>query len=142
MKKKKAVIVSGYFNPIHKGHLEYFNNAKAIADELFVIVNSDFQRNLKGSKEFQNEEERLIIVSNIKAVDKAIISIDKDRTVCATLEKIANDYNQDYDLAFANGGDQNNDTIPEKPICEKVGIKLIDGLGEKIQSSSWLLKKL
>jgi len=142
MKKKKAVIVSGYFNPIHKGHLEYFNNAKAIADYLFVIVNSDFQRNLKGSKEFQNEEERLIIVSNIKAVDKALISIDKDRTVCATLEKIANDYSKDYDLAFANGGDQNNDTIPEKPICEKVGIKLIDGLGEKIQSSSWLLKKL
>ena len=142
MKKKKAVIVSGYFNPIHKGHLEYFNNAKAIADELFVIVNSDFQRNLKGSKEFQKEEERLIIVSNIKAVDKAIISIDKDRTVCATLEKIANDYSKDFDLAFANGGDQNNDTIPEKPICEKVGIKLIDGLGDKIQSSSWLLKKL
>ena len=142
MKKKKAVIVSGYFNPIHKGHLEYFNNAKAIADELFVIVNSDFQRNLKGSKEFQNEEERLIIVSNIKAVDKALISIDKDRTVSATLEKIANDYIKDFDLAFANGGDQNNDTIPEKAICEKVGIKLIDGLGEKIQSSSWLLKKL
>ena len=51
--KKKAVIVSGYFNPIHKGHLEYFNNAKAIADELFVIVNNDHQRALKGSKEFQ-----------------------------------------------------------------------------------------
>ena len=140
MKKKKAVIVSGYFNPIHKGHLEYFNNAKAISDYLFVIVNSDFQRNLKGSKEFQNEEERLIIVSNIKAVDKALISIDKDRTVSATLEKIANDYSHDYDLTFANGGDQNNDTIPEKSICEKVGIKLIDGLGDKIQSSSWLLK--
>jgi D-beta-D-heptose 7-phosphate kinase/D-beta-D-heptose 1-phosphate adenosyltransferase len=142
MKKKKAVIVSGYFNPIHKGHLEYFNNAKATADYLFVIVNSDFQRNLKGSKEFQNEDERLIIVSNIKAVDKALISIDKDRTVCATLEKIANDYSKDYDLAFANGEDQNNDTIPEKLICEIVGIKLIDGLGDKIQSSSWLLKKL
>ena len=68
MKKKKAVIVSGYFNPIHKGHLEYFNNAKALADELFVIVNSDFQRELKGSKEFQMEAERLLIVSNIKAV--------------------------------------------------------------------------
>ena len=142
MAKKKAVIVSGYFNPIHKGHLEYFNNAKAICDELFVIVNSDFQRNLKGSKEFQKEEERLIIVSNIKSVDKAIISIDKDRTVCATLEKIANDYSKDYDLAFANGGDQNNDTIPEKAICKKVGINLIDGLGDKIQSSSWLLKNL
>ena len=142
MAKKKAVIVSGYFNPIHKGHLEYFNNAKAMGDELFVIVNSDFQRNQKGSREFQNEEERLIIVSNIKAVDKAILSIDKDRTVSATLEKIANDYSKDYDLAFANGGDQKNDTIPEKSICEKVGINLIDGLGDKIQSSSWLLKKL
>ena len=142
MAKKKAVIVSGYFNPIHKGHLEYFNNAKSIADELFVIVNSDFQRNLKGSKEFQNQEERLIIVSNIKAVDKALISIDKDRTVCATLEKIANDYAKYYDLAFANGGDQNNDIIPEKSTCEKFGISLIDGLGDKIQSSSWLLKKL
>lgn len=142
MKKKKAVIVSGYFNPIHKGHLEYFNNAKALGDELFVIVNSDFQRELKQSKEFQMEAERLLIVSNIKGVDKVILSIDKDRTVCATLEKIANDYGTAYDLAFANGGDQNNDTIPERPTCDAVGIALIDGLGDKIQSSSWLLKKL
>jgi cytidyltransferase-related domain len=62
--KKKGIIVSGYFNPIHKGHIEYFNNAIKFADELFVIVNSDFQRKLKGSKEFQNEEERLLIISN------------------------------------------------------------------------------
>ena len=138
--KKKAVIVSGYFNPIHKGHLDYFNNAKAIADELFVIVNNDHQRALKGSKEFQSEEERMIIVSNIKAVDRAILSLDEDRTVCATLEKIANEYGDSYKLAFANGGDQNNDNIPERPICEKMGIALKDGLGDKIQSSSWLLK--
>jgi cytidyltransferase-like protein len=140
--KKKGVIVSGYFNPIHKGHLEYFNNAKALADELFVIVNNDNQRELKGSKEFQKEDERMIIVSNIKAVDHAILSVDEDRTVCATLEKIAGEFGHSHDLAFANGGDQNNDTIPESPICEKMGIALIDGLGDKIQSSSWLLKKL
>lgn len=140
MGKKNAIIVSGYFNPIHKGHLEYFNNAKALCDELFVIVNSDHQRVLKGSKEFQKEEERMIIVSNIKAVDKAILSIDKDRTVCATLQMIAEKYRSVFELAFANGGDQNNDTIPERPICEKMGITLIDGLGDKIQSSSWLLK--
>ena len=138
--KKKAVIVSGYFNPIHKGHLEYFNNAKALCDELFVIVNNDHQRELKGSKEFQKEDERMIIVSNIKAVDKAILSIDQDRTVCETIRMIANEYGVDYELAFANGGDQINDTIPEMPICKEMNVALIDGLGDKIQSSSWLLK--
>ena len=140
MGKKKAIIVSGYFNPIHKGHLEYFNNAKALCNELFVIVNNDYQRALKGSKEFQKEDERMIIVSNIKVVDKVILSIDQDRTVCETIRMIANEYGSDYEFGFANGGDQNNDTIPERPICEEVGIALIDGLGDKIQSSSWLLK--
>ena len=139
--KKKAVIVSGYFNPIHKGHLEYLNKAKLLVDELFVIVNNDHQRVLKGSKEFQLEDERMLIVSNLKAVNKTILSIDTDRTVCATIEEIAKDFGETYDLAFANGGDQNNDTIPERPICEKMGIALLDGLGDKIQSSSWLLKK-
>ena len=139
--KKKAIIVSGYFNPLHKGHLEYFNNAKAMADELFVIVNNDEQRALKESKEFQLEDERMLIVSHLKPVDKSILSIDTDRTVCETIAKIATDFGVSYDLAFANGGDQNNDTIPERAICEKMGIDLLDGLGDKIQSSSWLLKK-
>ena len=139
--KKKAIIVSGYFNPIHKGHLEYFTNASKLADTLFVIVNNDHQRALKQSKEFQLEDERMLIVSSLKPVDKAILSIDKDRTVCETIASIAKDYGQEYDLAFANGGDQNNNTIPERPICEKIGIVLLDGLGDKIQSSSWLLKK-
>tara|TARA_B100001113_G_C20809575_1_gene491949 strand:+ start:40 stop:462 length:423 start_codon:yes stop_codon:yes gene_type:complete len=139
--KKKAIIVSGYFNPIHKGHLEYFHNAKELADELFVIVNSDLQRDLKGSKPFQEEDERMIIVYSIKGVDKAILSIDQDRTVCETIRQIVSDFGKEYDLAFANGGDQNNDSIPEKPICDELGVKLIDGLGDKIQSSSWLLGK-
>ena len=139
--RKKAIIVSGYFNPIHKGHLEYFNNAKALADELFVIVNSDLQRNLKGSKEFQKEDERLFIVQNIKAVDKAIISVDTDRTVCASIRTLSETYGKEYDLGFANGGDQDNNSIPEAPICNQLKIELIDGLGDKIQSSSWLLNK-
>ena len=139
--KKKAIIVSGYFNPLHKGHLEYFIGASKLADKLFVIVNNDHQRALKQSKEFQLEDERMLIVSSLRVVDKAILSIDTDRTVCKTIEKIAKEYGQEYDLAFANGGDQNNDTIPEKPICQQMGITLLDGLGDKIQSSSWLLKK-
>ena len=142
MNKPKAVIVSGYFNPIHKGHLEYFNNAKAMADQLFVIVNNDHQRELKGSREFQDENERMIIVSIIKAVDKAILSIDADRTVCTTIKMIAEQYGVEFELGFANGGDQNNDTIPERAVCEQMNVALIDGLGDKIQSSSWLLKKL
>ena len=70
--KSKAIIVSGYFNPLHKGHLELFEKAKSAGDELWVIVNSDLQRTLKGSKEFMDENERLIIVSAIKYVDKAL----------------------------------------------------------------------
>jgi cytidyltransferase-like protein len=139
--KKKAIIVSGYFNPIHKGHLEYFNNANEMADDLFVIVNNDHQRVLKGSKEFQLEDERMLIVSHLKPVHTAILSIDTDRTVCKTIKKIAAEFGASYELAFANGGDQNNNTIPERAICEQMGITLLDGLGDKIQSSSWLLKK-
>jgi D-beta-D-heptose 7-phosphate kinase/D-beta-D-heptose 1-phosphate adenosyltransferase len=140
--KQKAIIVSGYFNPIHKGHIEYFQNAKTNGDELFVIVNSDYQRELKGSKEFQDEKERVFIVENLRLVDKCFLSIDKDRTVIESIKMIFNEFGNQYLLAFANGGDQNNDTIPERPICEKLGIELIDGLGSKIQSSSWLLNEV
>jgi D-beta-D-heptose 7-phosphate kinase/D-beta-D-heptose 1-phosphate adenosyltransferase len=139
--KPKAVIVSGYFNPIHKGHIEYFKNAKLYGDKLFVIVNSDLQRELKGSKEFQDENERLFIVENLRLVDQCFISIDKDRTVIESIKFIHSQFGNDYQFAFANGGDQNNDTIPEKQICIDLKIELIDGLGGKIQSSSWLLKK-
>ena len=141
MSKPKAIIVSGYFNPLHKGHLELFQKAKAAGDQLWVIVNSDLQRELKGSKEFMDENERLIIVSAIGIVDKALISIDKDKTQCATLGGLADKYSNQYKLYFANGGDQNNDTIAEVPVCKEKGIRLLEGLGEKIQSSSWLLKK-
>ena len=137
---KKAVIVSGYFNPIHKGHVEYFKLAKEKGDALIVIVNNDFQRSLKGSKEFMLEDERFLIVNELKIVDRTFLSIDKDRTVCKTIEKIFNELSEKYHLCFANGGDQNNSSSPEVPICKKLGIELLDGLGDKIQSSSWLLK--
>ena len=139
--KKKAIIVSGYFNPIHKGHIEYFNAAKELGDALFVIVNNDNQRELKGSREFQTQEERLFIVENIKATDKVFLAIDSDRTVCETIKQIHKNESYNYDLAFANGGDQNNTSIPEASICIELNIDLLDGLGEKIQSSSWLLNK-
>ena len=141
MSKPKAIIVSGYFNPLHKGHLELFQKAKSAGDQLWVIVNSDLQRELKGSKEFMDENERHLIVSAIGIVDKALVSIDKDKTQCATLADLAEKFSSEYELYFANGGDQNNDSIPEVPVCKQKGIGLLEGLGDKIQSSSWLLKK-
>jgi len=138
---KKAIIVSGYFNPLHKGHIEYFHKAKEMGDELFVIVNNDKQRELKGSKKFMNQDERLLLVNELIVTNKAFLSIDSDRTVRETLKKIHAKYSSNFELYFANGGDQNNDSIPETKTANKLGIKLLDGLGSKIQSSSWLLKK-
>jgi len=139
--KKKAIIVSGYFNPIHKGHIELFHNAKLHGDKLIVIVNNDKQRLLKGSKEFMLEEERLLIINELEVTDIVMLSIDKDSTVCKTIEKVYNNYSNLYNLYFANGGDQDNKSIPEVSTCDSLGIKLIEGLGDKIQSSSWLLNK-
>jgi cytidyltransferase-like protein len=128
-----------YGDPIHVGHLEYLQKAKYLAGEegkLVVIVNNDHQAKLKKGRPFMRDLERLEIIRNLKMVDEAVLSIDQDRTVCKTLELVRPTH-------FVNGGDQFNESIPERPICEKLGIELVDGLGDKIQSSSALtgLKK-
>lgn len=129
------VCVSGYFDPFHVGHLEYLNQSKKIGNKLVVIVNSDHQARLKKGQPFMPAAERCKIISALKCVDRVIESIDIDRTVCETLRIM--EPKPDY---FCNGGDQNNDTIPEVAVCRTRGIELRDGFGEKIQSSSWLLK--
>ena len=138
---KKAIIVSGYFNPLHKGHLDLFENAKEVGDLLIVIVNNDKQREMKGSKFFMDQEERIRIIRALNIVDMAWVSIDEDSTQNATLKLMVDKFYSTMKLAFANGGDQNNDTIPEADICRQFNIELIDGLGDKVQSSSWLLNK-
>lgn len=125
----KVVAISGYFDPIHVGHLEYINMAKKLGDKLVVIVNNNYQCELKKGKPFMDEKDRVTIVSNLKNVDEVFLSIDQDKTVCASLEKIKPDI-------FANGGDRKNYEIPESVICKKYDIKIIDGLGDKIRSSS------
>lgn len=139
--KRTAVVVSGYFNPVHKGHLELFEKAKQLGDFLVVIVNSDKQRELKGSREFMKEEERLRIVEALKPVDFAIISVDEDKTQNQTLKEVWTMFGRAFNVVFANGGDQTNTSIPESETCKFLGIKLADGLGKKVQSSSWLLKE-
>jgi glycerol-3-phosphate cytidylyltransferase-like family protein len=88
-----------------------------------------------------DEKERILIISELKIVDNTILSVDFDRTVSMTLKYINQKFSKTHELYFANGGDQNNTSIPEIKICEKLGIKLIDGLGDKIQSSSWILSE-
>jgi cytidyltransferase-like protein len=129
--------VSGYFDPIHIGHIEYFKLSKKAADKLMVIVNNDQQAQLKKGTHFMPVDERIKIIQELKCVDYVVKSIDFDRTVCKTLATV-----EPKPTYFCNGGDQTNNSIPEAEICNKLGIILLDGFGEKIQSSSWLIKKI
>ena len=124
-----VVAVSGYFDPLHVGHLEYLEMAKQLGDKLIVIVNSDKQAELKKGKSFMNENERVEIIGALKCVDEVFLSIDEDKSVCKSLEAIKPDI-------FANGGDRSLSEIPETAVMEKYNIKMVDGLGEKIRSSS------
>ena len=124
---EKIVCVSGYFDPVHVGHLEYFKKSKKIGTILMVIINNDKQAILKKGKPFMPVDERVQIIRELRCVDIVVKSIDTDRTVCKTLETI--EPKPDY---FCNGGDQNNNTIPETEVCNKRGIELRDGFGNKI----------
>ena len=125
----KVVAVSGYFDPIHVGHLEYLKMAKSLGDKLVVIINSDYQAGLKKGKSFMSEQDRLEIVQALRCVDEVFLSIDKDKSVCKSLEHLKPDI-------FANGGDRSLKEIPETAVMKKHNIEMIDGLGEKIRSSS------
>ena len=130
-KKTISVAVSGYFDPIHVGHLDYLEHAKKLGDKLIVIVNNNHQCVLKKGKPFMDELDRMRIVKSLHMVDEVFLSVDSDRSVCKSLEEIKPDI-------FANGGDRANSEIPESTICSKYNIQIIDGLGDKIRSSSSL----
>ena len=128
----KRVVVSGYFDPLHVGHLENISLAKKLGDHLIVIINNDKQAILKKGDSFMKEEDRMKIISSLKDVDEVVLSIDKDLTVCRTLEKVNPDI-------FAKGGDRTVGEIPESRMCEELGIDIVDGLGKKIRASSEIL---
>ena len=130
-KNKIRVAVSGYFDPIHIGHLEYLRMAKELGDSLVVIVNNNYQCKLKKGKHFMDENDRVEIVKALRFVDEVFLSVDNDRTVCKSLEEIKPDI-------FANGGDRATSEVPETPVCKKFNIRMVDGLGDKIRSSSSL----
>ena len=128
-KNKIRVAVSGYFDPIHVGHLEYLKMAKELGDSLVVIVNNNHLCKLKKGKPFMDQNDRIEIVKALRFVDEVFLSVDQDRTVCKSLEAVKPDI-------FANGGDRATIEVPETPICKKYNIKMVDGLGDKIRSSS------
>jgi len=135
MKKEKVVIVSGYFDPLHVGHLEYLRMASQLGDTLLVIVNNDEQAKLKKGESFMSEKDRMEIIYALECVDEVLISCDEDASVCKSLE-LAAQFKPMAHLIFAKGGDRNFGEVPEVDVCEKLGIEMVDNLGEKIRSSS------
>ena len=131
----KKVAISGYFDPIHVGHLEYLQMASQLGDTLLVIINNDEQAKLKKGESFMSEKDRMEIVFALECVDEVLISCDEDASVCKSIE-LAAQFKPMADLIFAKGGDRNFGEVPEVDVCEKLGIEMVDNLGEKIRSSS------
>jgi cytidyltransferase-like protein len=139
---KKIVITSGFFNPLHIGHINLIREAKKLGDFLIVIVDNDKQVKIKGSILFMIEQERIEIIKALRYANDVILSIDEDKSVIKSLALIAEMY-PGKKLIFAKGGDRNVNNIPEKEICQKLGIEIISGVGgDKVQSSSSLLNNI
>jgi cytidyltransferase-like protein len=134
----KRTIVSGFFNPLHGGHLDMIEAAADMGDHLIVIVNNDIQQVMKKDKIILSESNRARVISALRPVHEVIVALDEDHTVTKTLEHIALKYPDD-ELIFANGGDRDSvKAIPEGPVSEKHNIKLVFGVGgtEKADSST------
>ncbi len=140
---KKIIVVSGYFNPVHSGHISLFKEAKKLADFLFVILNNDKQVKLKGSFPFMSQKERKIVLESIKYIDSVFLSIDEDKTVLRSIKKINQQFSENNQIIFANGGDRTDKNVPEIELCEKLKIKTIYNIGnKKKQSSSSLISSV
>jgi len=130
MSKPKLIIVSGHFNPVRLGHVKLLQAAKALGDELLVVVNNDRQQLLKKGSIFLDERERLEIVRSIRYVDDVFLSVDRDPTINQTLLKIVETY-PEHEIIFGNGGDRRSvNHISELSVCMANDIKLVFNLGD------------
>lgn len=143
----RAAIVSGYFNPLHVGHLQMMEAASELGDgHLVVIVNSDAQQEMKKGKVIFTEDVRLRIVRALRVVDDAFVAVDADGSVTESLRRVSAAYPQTR-LVFCNGGDRRDpDAMPaaESQVCAELGIEMAFGVGgeEKADSSSRVLHEL
>lgn len=127
----KTIIVSGYFNPLHGGHLDMIETAAQMGDKLIVIVNNDDQQMLKKGKIILNLENRARVIKALRDVDEVVLSIDQDPTVTKTLEQIALKYPHD-ELVFANDGDRDSEkAIPEGDVCRQYNIQMVFNISGK-----------
>lgn len=134
----KIAFISGYFNPLHGGHLDLIEGAAALGDRLIVIVNNDKQQLLKKGKIILDEQNRVRLIKALRDVDEVMLSIDEDPPVINTVEKLAKAYPNDK-LLFAQGGDRDSDKVnPELQVCRKYNIDIVYGVGgtEKADSST------
>jgi cytidyltransferase-like protein len=141
----RVVCCSLYGNPLHRGHIEYIRRSKELAGpdgKLIVIVNSDEQAVLKHGYSFMPIEDRVAVIGGLRWVDEVVVSIDADRTVNATLRMLCERSDTtSRPTHFTNAGDQTNESIPEGIVCREFGVQLVDGLGDKVQSSRWIIRE-
>lgn len=133
----KIILVTGGFDPLHSGHIAYFNEARALGDKLIVGVNSDAWLTRKKGKPFMSWEERATIVSALHTVDRVINFDDNNGTAIDAIRKVK-DIFPNHSIVFANGGDRTKDNIPEMVFD---GVEFVFGIGgsDKKNSSSWIL---
>ncbi|HSX45325.1 MAG TPA: adenylyltransferase/cytidyltransferase family protein [Candidatus Saccharimonadales bacterium] len=132
----KIVILSGFFNPLHGGHLDMIEEAADMADKLIVIVNNDVQQKIKKGKIILDEQNRLRLIGALKYIDDAILAIDEDPPVSETIRIIAREHPNDK-IIFANGGDRSSaKVVPEAAVCQEFGIKMLYGIGGNNKADS------
>ena len=137
---KNVIIVSGGFDPVHKGHIRMFREAANLGAQVIVGLNSDEWLTRKKGKPFMSWSERAEILESCKFVDQVWSMIDDDDTACDIIKQVAKVYrNQDVNIYFANGGDRKKGNVPELDVCKDLNVVMLWGIGGcKIQSSSWL----
>lgn len=136
----RVVVVSGGFDPLHSGHIEYFKAAKELGDILCVGLNSDSWLERKKGRSFMPIEERKAIVENIKCVGHAFTFNDDDNTAKNAIEYIKDYFPRNSEIIFANGGDRTKENIPEMVFDD---VQFVFGVGgeDKKNSSSWILSE-
>ena len=136
---KNVIILSGGFDPVHKGHIRMFREAANLGAQVIVGLNSDDWLIRKKGKPFMKWEERAEILESCKWINQVLPIDDSDDTACDIIKQVSDKY-EGYNIYFANGGDRGKGNTPEMDVCRKLDVTMLWNIGGgKIQSSSWLI---